>query len=74
MVDKKVLLLRIVPVHKVYFTYINYDRLHFLPISQSKTSILEINLRDTRGDLLLFELGNPTVFLHLHDCSFAWKK
>ena len=50
--DIKAPLLRVKPPQKGDFTYVHYDSPRFLYISPSNISTIEINIKDTRGDLL----------------------
>ena len=61
--DVKTPLLRVVPVKKGKLTYIHYDRPHFLPINRSNISVVEVNIRDERGDLLSFQSGTSIRML-----------
>ena len=61
--DVKALLLRVVPVKDENMTYINYDRPHFLPINRSNISVVEVNIRDARGNLLSFHSGTSIITL-----------
>ena len=53
--DVKAPLLRLVPVKDENMTYIHYNRPNFLLISRSDTSVVEVNTRDERGNLLSFQ-------------------
>ncbi len=61
----KVPLLRVVPVRADYgqLSCVNYDRPHFVPLSQSNIQIIEVDLRDDTGDLISFESGKVLMTL-----------
>ena len=61
----KVPLLRVVPVRAKYgnLSCVNYDRPHFMPLSQSNVHTIEVDLRDSTGDLISFESGKVVVTL-----------
>ena len=59
----KAWLLRVVPVKEGKLTYVHYDRPHFLLIYRSNISVIEVNIRDERGDILSFQSGNSIITL-----------
>ena len=61
--DAKAPLLRVVTVKEGKWTYIHYDRLHFLLINRSNVSVVEVNIRDEKGDLLSFQIGTSIIRL-----------
>ena len=61
--DVKAPLLRVVPIKNEKFIYLHYDKPHFFPINRSNILTIEVNIRDSRGDLLSFESGTATVTL-----------
>lgn len=61
----KVPLLRVVPVQANYgqLSCVNYDRPHYMPLSQSEIQTIEVDLRDDTGDLVSFESGKVVTTL-----------
>ena len=57
--DVKAPFLRVVSV----MTYVHYDRQHFLSINRSNISVVEVNLREKRGNLLSFQSGTSIITL-----------
>ena len=60
-------LLRVVPEKDGKVTYVYYDRLLFLSINRSKISVVEVNIRDERSDLLSFQSGTSITTLPCHE-------
>ena len=61
--DVKAPFLRVVPVKDENMTYIHYDRPHFLHISRNNISVVEVNIRNGRGNPLSFQSGTSIITL-----------
>ena len=61
--DVKAPFLRVVSVKDAKLTYVHYDRPHFLSINRSSISVVEVNIREKRGNLLSFQSGTSIITL-----------
>ena len=61
----KVPLLRVIPVTSKYgeISCMQYDRPHFIPLSQADIHTIEINIKDDTGQFISFEAGRVLVTL-----------
>ena len=58
--DVKAPLLRVVLVKEGKLTYVHYDRQHFFPINRSNIAVVELNIRDEKGDFFHFNQEPPS--------------
>ena len=58
--DVKAPLLGVIPVKEGKLTYVHYDRQHFFPINRSNIAVVELNIRDERGDFFHFNQEPPS--------------
>lgn len=62
-------LLRIVPMRSYDYKFgcedcLNFVKPHYIPVEKHKIDTIEINIKDGKGENILFQYGTSTVVLH----------